>query len=59
MTPTLIVLGGLSCSVTGTTADKSKSVTVTAHLFGFGRPVRVTPPREGTFIDQKLQSLAA
>jgi hypothetical protein len=44
--------------VTGTTADKSKSVTVTAHLFGFGRPVRVTPPREGTFIDQKLQSLA-
>jgi hypothetical protein len=48
-----------SIRVTGTTADKSKSVTVTAHLFGFGRPVRVTPPREGTFIDQKLSSLAA
>ena len=45
--------------VTGTTADKSKSVTVTARLFGFGRPVRVSPPREGTFIDQKLASLAA
>lgn len=45
--------------VTGTTADKTKSVTVTAHLFGFGRPVRVTPPREGTFIDRKLLSLAA
>jgi hypothetical protein len=48
-----------SIRVTGATADKSKSVTVTAHLFGFGRPVRVTPPREGTFIDQKLLSLAA
>src|SRR5438067_623205 len=45
--------------VTGATADGTKSVIVTARLFGFGRPVRVTPPREGTFIDQKLLSLAA
>jgi hypothetical protein len=48
-----------SVRVTGTTADKSKSVTVTAHLFGFGRPLRVAPPRQGTFMDQKLVSLAA
>ena len=48
-----------SIRVTGATADGSKSVIVTARLFGFGRPVRVTPPREGTFIDQKLLSLAA
>jgi hypothetical protein len=47
-----------SIRVTGTTADRSRTVTVTAHLFGFGRPVRVTPPREGTFMDQKLLSLA-
>jgi len=45
--------------VTGTTADRSKSVRVTAHLFGYGRPVLVAPPREGTFIDRKLISLAA
>jgi hypothetical protein len=45
--------------ITGTTADKSKTVAVTAHPFGFGRPLRVAPPREGTFIDQKLPSLAA
>ena len=46
-----------SIRVTGATADGSKSVIVTARLFGFGRPVRVTPPREGTFIDQKLPVL--
>lgn len=48
-----------SIRVTGKTADKTKSVIVTAHLFGFGKPVRVKPPREGTFIDQKLLTLAA
>jgi hypothetical protein len=46
-----------SIRVTATTADRSKTVTVTARLFAFGRPVWVTPPREGTFMDQKLLSL--
>ena len=47
-----------SIRVTGKTADRSKTVTVAVHLFGFGRPVGVTPPREGTFMDQKLLGLA-
>ena len=47
-----------SIRVTGATADGSRTVTVTAQLFGFGLPVRVNPPREGTFMDQKLLGLA-
>jgi hypothetical protein len=47
-----------SIRITGSTADRSRSVTVTARLFDFGRPVQVTPPREGTFMDQKLLGLA-
>ncbi len=44
--------------VTGSTADRSRSLIVTAHLYAYERPVRIAPPREGTFIDQKLLGLA-
>lgn len=45
-------------AVTGRTADRSRTLHVSAHLYAFGRPVRLTPPGEGTFMDQKLLSLA-
>ena len=44
--------------VSGRTADRSRSITVTAHLYAFGRPMTLTPPGEGTFLDQKLLGLA-
>jgi hypothetical protein len=44
--------------VTGKTADSSRTLRVTARLYAFGRPVRLTLPGEGTFMDQKLLSLA-
>ena len=45
-------------SVTGTTADGSRTLLVKARMFGFGRPVRVAIPGEGTFVDQKTIALA-
>lgn len=45
-------------AVTGRTADGSRRLRVTARLYAFGRPVRLTPPGEGTFMDQKLLGLA-
>jgi len=47
-----------SIGVTGRTADRSRTLRVTARLYAFGRPVRLTPPAEGTFMDQKTASLA-
>jgi hypothetical protein len=47
-----------SIHVTGRTADGSRMLNVTARLFAFGRPVRLIPPGEGTFMDQKTLSLA-
>ncbi|MGH2972779.1 MAG: hypothetical protein ACRDLE_11770 [Gaiellaceae bacterium] len=44
--------------VTGKTADRSRTLRVTAHLYAFGRPVSLTPPAEGTFMDQKTLGLA-
>jgi|SRR5579872_3341521 len=45
-------------AVTGRTADGSRSLRVSARLYAFGQPVSLTPPGEGTFMDQKLLGLA-
>ena len=51
--------GGLVRRVrlTGSTADRSVTLLVDAHMFAFGRPVHVTPPAEGTFTDDSLLKL--
>lgn len=51
--------GGLVRHVrlTGHTADRTTTLLADAHLFGFGRPVHVTPPAEGAFLDQSLLKL--
>ena len=41
----------------GSTADRSAALRLTARLFAFGRPVTVTPPKEGTFMDKQLVGL--
>jgi len=43
--------------LTGHTADRSTTLTLRAHLFGFGEPVRVEPPKPGTFMDPDLVKL--
>jgi len=40
--------------LTGRTADHSTSLSLHARLFGFGAPVRVQPPKPGTFMDPDL-----
>lgn len=47
-----------SIAVRGKTADGTRTLTATVRMFGFGRPVRVAIPGEGTFIDQKTLALA-
>jgi len=42
----------------GRTADGRRTLSVYAHLFAFGRPTHLTPPGEGTFMDQKTLGLA-
>jgi hypothetical protein len=37
--------------VTGHTADRRTTFSLRAHLFGFGKPIHVTPPAPGTFLD--------
>jgi hypothetical protein len=44
--------------LTGRTADGTRTLRVTAHLFAFGRPVTLHLPGEGAFMDQKLIGLA-
>ncbi len=44
--------------VTGTTADRATTLDIEARLYAFGRPVHLTPPAEGTFVDQQLTQLA-
>jgi len=44
--------------VSGRTADGLRTLSVSARLFAFGRPVNLTPPGEGTFMDQKTLALA-
>jgi hypothetical protein len=43
--------------LTGRTADGTSTLSVSARLFGFGRPVHVSPPAPGTFMDQNLLQL--
>jgi len=44
--------------LTGRTADHSSSLLLTAHLFAFNRPVHVSPPKPGTFMDEQLAQLS-
>jgi hypothetical protein len=44
--------------MTGRTADGARTLSVSARLFAFGRPVHLTPPAEGTFMDDKSFVLA-
>jgi hypothetical protein len=37
--------------VTGRTADGRTTFSLRAHLFAFGKPLHVTPPAPGTFVD--------
>lgn len=43
--------------ITGRTPDGKTTMRVDARLFAFDRPVHVSPPAEGTFMDQTLQQL--
>jgi hypothetical protein len=45
--------------LTGKTADRSSSFVLDARLYAFGRPVHVSPPKPGTFIDRQLVQLSA
>ena len=45
--------------LTGRTADGSMSLRLSARLYAFGRPVHITPPAPGTFLDKQLLQLAA
>ena len=44
--------------MTGRTADGSRALSISLRLYAFGRPVSLTPPAEGTFMDQKAFVLA-
>lgn len=44
--------------MTGRTADGARALSVSARLYAFGRPVRLTPPAQGTFMDDKSFILA-
>jgi hypothetical protein len=44
--------------VTGITADRTTTLDIQARLSAFGRPVHLTPPAEGTFMDQQLMQLS-
>jgi len=47
-----------SLVLTGRTADGSSQLRITARLYAFGRPVHVTPPKPGTFMDDELPELS-
>lgn len=44
--------------LTGRTADRSSSFLLTLALDRFGKPVAVTPPGEGSFVDYSLSKLS-
>lgn len=52
--------GGLvrRVKITGETPDHRTTLLIRARLYGFGLPVHVTPPSEGTFLDQSLLQLS-
>jgi hypothetical protein len=41
--------------LTGRTADGRTTLSLRAYLYGFGRPVHVTPPAPGSFVDDQVQ----
>jgi hypothetical protein len=45
--------------LTGRTADGMTTLSLRARLFGFGKPVHVTPPKPGTFVDEQLAQIPA
>jgi hypothetical protein len=45
--------------ITGRTADRATTLSLSARLFAFGRPVHVKPPPPGKFTDAKLVRLGA
>jgi hypothetical protein len=45
--------------LTGRTADGASTLSLRARLFAFGKPVHVTPPAPGTFMDEQLAQLPA
>jgi hypothetical protein len=44
--------------LTGRTADGSSTLDLSARLFAFGKPVHVSPPKPGTFMDDQLEQLS-
>jgi hypothetical protein len=45
--------------LTGRTPDGKTKLSLSARLYGFGSPVKIVPPKPGTFIDQGLEQLAS
>jgi hypothetical protein len=43
--------------IDGRTADGNSTFRLRARLYGFGRPVRIVPPKPGTFVDPGLEQL--
>jgi hypothetical protein len=43
--------------LTGRTADGVTTLSLRARLFAFGKPVHVTPPKPGTFMDELLAQM--
>ena len=43
----------------GRSADHKTTFVLRARLFGFGTPVKITPPAPGTFVDPRLEQLQA
>ena len=44
-------------AIRGRTADGKTTLALRARLYGFGVPVKVVPPKPGTFMDQQLSQL--
>jgi hypothetical protein len=45
--------------IDGRTADGKTSLRLRAHLYAYGVPVKLVPPKPGTFVDQRLEQLGA
>jgi hypothetical protein len=44
--------------IAGRTADGKTTLRIGASLYAFGKPLQVTPPAEGTFLDKQLLNLS-
>lgn len=45
--------------MTGRSPDRKTTFALRARLYGFGKPVLITPPAPGTFMDPRLEQLQA